>query len=409
MSHGWNGADPTEQTDPASYELGTEFLVGSQAITITAIRVWAGPSGSGTVSSRMGRLWTTGGSQLGSAALPNTLPAGWSQYNLASPVVVQANMRVVVSYTTGGMYGALVHGLDSDVVSADGAVTAESGAHGTHGDGSFTTSVGSFPTNASNNNSFYGVDIVYNIGSGNQPPTITGMSVTAVGALATGVINATDPDTLLGATYFFDWGDGTVTSGSSNTQTHTYTASGDYAVLGTVTDAFGLSAYKAAPIAILLPGNGFNAADIQSRLTSIALSSGLFASVSGHEPASPAPAGLSAALFLAAIGPSKKFSGLSATAGAVTWTLRIYDPMTTGNLDDIDPRVASATSTIIGMFSADFTLGGAVFVVDLLGMNGVPLAGKAGYINQTGQPSVRIMDITIPLVIDAVWAQGAGV
>lgn len=409
MSHGWNGADPTQGSDPASYELATEYLVGGQTITITGVRVWAGAAGSGTVASRMGRVWTTSGSLLGSAALPNTLPSGWSQYDLASPVVVSAGTRVVVSYTTGGMYGQLVHGLDNDVVSADGAVTAESGAHGTHGNGSFTTSPTTFPTSASGNNTFYGADIVYVIGSGQQPPTITGMSVTAVGATATALINATDPVTLVGATYSFDWGDGNVTSGSSNTAQHTYTEGGDYAVLGTVTDAFGLSAYKAAPVQILVPGNGFDAGDIQSRLLSIALSSGQFANISGHEPASPVPAGLSASLSLAGIGPSKKFSGLSSTAAAVTWRLRIDNPMTTGDLDAIDPAVATATSVIIGMFSGDFTLGGAVFVVDLLGMNGVPLAGKAGYINQAGQPSVRIMDVMVPLVIDNVWAQGAGV
>lgn len=141
----------------------------------------------------------------------------------------------------------------------------------------------------------------------------------------------------------------------------------------------------------------------------LALSTNLFAVINGHEPATPLDAGLTAAVWMQTIGPSKRFSGLSETAAAVTFMMRIYTAATTQDLDTIDPAVGDATSTVIGLISGDFTLGDTVFAVDLLGMNGQPLAAKAGYTNIAGPPTTlyRIMDITIPLVIDAVWTQGA--
>lgn len=151
--------------------------------------------------------------------------------------------------------------------------------------------------------------------------------------------------------------------------------------------------------------------DVQANIDAIrdlALSTERFAVINGHEPATPLDSGLTAAVWMQAIGPAKRFSGLSATAAAVTFTMRIYTAATTQDLDAIDPAVGSATSSMIALLSGDFDLGKSVFAVDLLGMNGAPLAAKAGYANVAGPPTTlyRIMDITIPLIIDAVWTQG---
>lgn len=149
--------------------------------------------------------------------------------------------------------------------------------------------------------------------------------------------------------------------------------------------------------------------DIEALINSLrdlALDTNLFATINGHEPATPLAEGCTAAVWMQAIGPARRESGLSETAAAVTFTMRLYTAAVTTNLDAVDPAVGNATSAMIGLLSGDFTLGGAVFVVDLLGMNGMPLAAKAGYANVSGTV-YRVMDITIPLVIDAVWTQGA--
>lgn len=154
--------------------------------------------------------------------------------------------------------------------------------------------------------------------------------------------------------------------------------------------------------------------DIQANINAIrdlALETGLFTVINGHEPATPLETGLDAAVWMQSIGPSKRVSNLTATAAAVTFTMRIYSPAlddqaTPAQLDAIDPTVGDATSAMIGLLSGDFTLGGTVFVVDLLGMNGTALSAKAGGINVAGTV-YRITDLTIPLIIDGVWPQRA--
>lgn len=142
----------------------------------------------------------------------------------------------------------------------------------------------------------------------------------------------------------------------------------------------------------------------------LALSTSLFTVINGHEPATPIPDGLDAAVWLQYIGPSKNFSGLSKTAAAVTLWMRIYskslsNTATPADLDAIDPAIGDATSQMIGLLTGGFTLGALVFSIDVLGMdNAAPLSAKAGNIDVSGTV-YRIMDITIPLIIDAVWTQ----
>lgn len=403
MSHGWNGPDPTQAADSSSYELGVEF-VANAAVTVSAVRVWEGASPS-DFPSRRGRLWSTAGALLGSAAMPTTLPPGWSEYTLDSPVDLTLGEHVVVSYSTGGNYGVVNHALDSGVVSADGLVTAAAAASGAHGNGAFITVPTSFPDHASPQNTFYGVDIVYTATGGNTPPTIVGMTVIADGLSVTSTINATDNETLAGATYSWNWGDGSNSSGlSSNTATHTYIAGGTYAVLGSVTDSGGLSAYAARPVTLVAAAAGFDPLGLINAVASIVLGSGLFTAVSSHEPASLPATGMAAAVWMQGIGPLKKLSGLAGTAARVELRLRIYTPLITGNMDSIDPSMTSAASEMIRRLSADFTLNGEIFAADLLGAQGNPLSAKADYYKQ-GDQFYRIYDITVPLLVDDVWAQ----
>lgn len=141
-----------------------------------------------------------------------------------------------------------------------------------------------------------------------------------------------------------------------------------------------------------------------------ALATGLFALINGHDPDTPIPDGLDAAVTLRSIRPSKRVSGLSATGAAVTLTMNIYskaldDQATPTQLDQIDPAVGDATSAMIGLLSGDYTLGGMVFAVDLLGMNGLPLGAENRSI-KIAATIYRFVSITIPLLIDNVWTQG---
>jgi hypothetical protein len=400
MPNGWGGADPTASTDNNGYELGVEYIANSD-LTISAVRLWGGPADV-SVASRKARIWSATGTLLGAANLPNVLTSGWATYNLVATVTRPAGSRFVVSYTTGGLYGQVVHGLDTAVNSADNNVTAVAFSNGTNGNGVFNTTQTNFPTTPSSTHTFYGNDFVYSLGIAG--PAITNLAITTAGAVATATISATDSGAgLAGAVYKYDWGDGTTPTVSSlNTASHTYSSNGTYAVLVSVTDLNSLSAFAAQPVTIAVFVAGFDANGLTNSLVTMAEKSGLFAVVTGHEIIQPPPAGMIAAVWLQTIGPARKFSGLNSTAGLVVFTLRIYMPMITGALDTVDPQMATAAAGMIGTLTAGYTLGGSVIEVDVLGSNGKPLSADAGYLKD--QPT-RIMDINIPLVVDNVWGQ----
>lgn len=149
----------------------------------------------------------------------------------------------------------------------------------------------------------------------------------------------------------------------------------------------------------------FDAQALTDALTSIVAESGSITVVTTHEPLSAPPAGLAAALWMQSIGPARKISGLPETAARVEYTLRLYLPLVTGALDAVDPTMANAAATLIGSISAGFTLGGEVFEADLLGGHGAPLGAKAGYVENPAGQTFRVIDITIPLIVDNVWSQ----
>lgn len=235
MSNAWDGADPVAVDDGATYYEMGEKWTALVDITVSAVRVWQGAS-SMSVPGRQARIWTAGGSVLATAALDAVLAPGWTTYDLAAPLEVTAGSNLVVSYSTLRYYGATAGSYPNQ--SADGAVE--------YTDGRFTESnLFLFPTTVTA--SFYGVDLVYDVGiGGNVAPTVT-VSATAAGRTVTAVAVATDeaPGSL---TYRWEWGDGNVTADGAATEQHTYAADGLYAVLVTVTDVGGLKDSAAAPV-----------------------------------------------------------------------------------------------------------------------------------------------------------------
>ncbi len=136
---------------------------------------------------------------------------------------------------------------------------------------------------------------------------------------------------------------------------------------------------------------------------SIAATLGVFAKINGHEPKNAPGQGLTLSLWLDRIRPVRT-SGLASTSALVVMNARIQTPFLSEPQDDIDPRLANAAGLLIGAYTADFTLGGLVRKIDLLGANGIALEGQAGYIEQD-RKEFRVFTLSIPLVVNDCWPQ----
>lgn len=400
---GWADADPAQVVDVDTYEMGTEFIA-TVDLTITHVRIFSGASPT-DLPGRLGRIWTVGGLQLGQATMPTTLTAGWQLYALDVPVARLSGERFIVSAGIGGNYAATPNAFNVAHTSANGALISRKASDAASGNGIFNVTPGLFP--ASNfNSTFYGIDVGYDLGiGGNTAPTITGLalSTTGDGVSVSATITATDAETLVGATYLIDWGDGSTTTAASGS--HTYASSGLKAVLGSVTDAGGLSDYAAAAISLTAPAvAGLNVIAIRDTLISHAVSLGLFKSVSKFEPKAAPPDGLYGALWVQAITPARNRSGLRATTLRIEYSFRIGTNMIAEPQDDIDPAVMVAAAALMNVYSGDFELGQYVEEIDLLGAYGDPLQARAGYLNQDSH-LYRVMVITIPVIVSDVFTQ----
>jgi hypothetical protein len=152
--------------------------------------------------------------------------------------------------------------------------------------------------------------------------------------------------------------------------------------------------------------SGLGSQALVDKLVSVALITGRFDRVNAHEPKAPPGSGLSAAVWVQHVRPVAAASGLSSTSAVFMAMLRIYSNMLQEPQDAIDPGVCDAADDLMSRFSGGFTLGGLVREVDLLGEFGQPLAAQAGYIT-IQQTMFRCMDITLPLIVNDVWTQGA--
>lgn len=131
-----------------------------------------------------------------------------------------------------------------------------------------------------------------------------------------------------------------------------------------------------------------------------------FSRVQAHEPKSAPGVGLTLATFVQQFQPIALASGLDATSARMELVVRLYRPFVSQPEDLIDPDLAKAATAICLAYSGDFDLGGQVRDVDLLGQFGVGLGWRAGY--QTIDRTVyRIVDITVPLILNDVFPQVA--
>jgi hypothetical protein len=145
-------------------------------------------------------------------------------------------------------------------------------------------------------------------------------------------------------------------------------------------------------------------------LISHALSSGHFVSVNAVDVGStPTNEGLTAVLWPRRITPAPGRSGLASTSVVMTFVMRLFHSSVSDPLGQIDPIMLNATDALLNAFSGDFTLGGIVAEVDLLGQYGEQLRSDSGWLDMGGgadeSKKFRIVDITIPLIINDIWTQ----
>lgn len=133
---------------------------------------------------------------------------------------------------------------------------------------------------------------------------------------------------------------------------------------------------------------------------------GFFDHIAKHEPKATPEQGLTAASWIQDLRPVQARSGLAATSVRVEFVTRIYHNMLAEPQDDIDLRCFDAIDTLMETYTGDFTLGGLVSHVDVLGGVGEPLRARGAYLSQSGT-LYRVFDIITPLIINDAWTQSA--
>lgn len=145
---------------------------------------------------------------------------------------------------------------------------------------------------------------------------------------------------------------------------------------------------------------------ITDAVVSHAMASGRFETVNGHEPMNaPSTGGLTAAVWADRVTPVRS-SGLDVLSVLLVFNVRLYTSAMQEPADAIDPDMLAAVDDLCAAYSGDFTLGGLVRQVDLLGIHGQPLDVRAGYLQQDGV-LYRVMTIALPVIVNDLWEEVA--
>jgi N,N-dimethylformamidase beta subunit-like, C-terminal/Domain of unknown function (DUF4082)/Bacterial Ig-like domain len=140
-------ADGRGGAGPFSYELGVKVQVDTQA-QLTAIKFYKDSQETGT---HVGRVWSSGGTQLAQVTFANESASGWQQQSLSSPLQLTPGTVYVVSVNSNAFFVETPAGLQAQITSEPLSSVAD-GQNGVFG-----MSAGSFP-NSSYNSSNYFVD-----------------------------------------------------------------------------------------------------------------------------------------------------------------------------------------------------------------------------------------------------------
>ena len=143
--------------DGITYEMGVKFQ-SSIAGNVTGIRFWRDiAQDAATIT---GRLWSAGGSLLGSVVIPAGAPDAWNSALFASPIAIQANTTYVASTNIGGdqHYAFGAGGLASSISNGQHLSTVV-GSNGV-----YSATAGTFP-DQSFGDANYWRDVIFEAGS----------------------------------------------------------------------------------------------------------------------------------------------------------------------------------------------------------------------------------------------------
>ena len=138
-----------DATDGVSYELGMKFRT-TRSGRISALRYWKAPSESGA---RIGHIWDSSGTLLGSVTFTGETASGWQQQALTTPISIVANTTYIVSVNVVSHFAITGSSLATSIVNGDLSTVAD-GANGVYG------SSGTFPTNSFQNSNYFR-DVVF--------------------------------------------------------------------------------------------------------------------------------------------------------------------------------------------------------------------------------------------------------
>lgn len=155
----------TSDTDP--YEIGVKFrpLVNGK---ITGVKFYKDATNTGT---HVGRLWSSGGSELASATFNSETASGWQTVTFSTPVDVTANTTYIVSYSApNGHFSFTSAYFATTGITSQYMTAMASGVDGNNG--VFSGTIGTFPDQSFNNTNYW-VDALFmpNLNAGG--PTAT--------------------------------------------------------------------------------------------------------------------------------------------------------------------------------------------------------------------------------------------
>jgi hypothetical protein len=152
-------------------------------------------------------------------------------------------------------------------------------------------------------------------------------------------------------------------------------------------------------------------ADLFDTMVTVMLETGRFESVNQHEPKSaPSIPGMTLAIFHDDATPIQARSGLATTSVRVLFRHRIYRNMLGLPEDMIEPQMLAASLSICNAYTSQFTLGGRVAELDLLGAypgqggGGLGLSERSGYID-IDRSKYRTNDLWVAVVINDLFTQ----
>lgn len=145
---------------------------------------------------------------------------------------------------------------------------------------------------------------------------------------------------------------------------------------------------------------------INNALLTHAKSTGAISTTVGYEPKSaPGLTGITCGIWFSEMEPYPGGSGLDSTTAVLTMMARLYRGFITKPEGDIDIKLMEAAHVLITRLSSDFTLGGIVRNIDLLGeATSGGLRPEFGYVDLDNK-KFRVVDITIPMIVNDVWDQ----